>query len=363
MVNNFLKFPTELAFEPIQLCNAACFCCPYSWLQDDSDYRGKTMPKEHIEQLLRDFCSPRKKYGFDGALVVSPFRFSDPLLCKDLEFILQLAEELDFFVQITTNGMALTKRVCHILEKYSKYIIKLNVSLIGHDAKSVNQLMGLNFDKVLKNMTNNIEPNSSLSKISSLTIRKTELSKEEADGLSIIEDKIKKIGLRVKFIEEGWITNRINSDEYNIDGSKPETITKPQNEHNFVLGCGWVNHLVTRIEVNLDGDVVLCCDDAEKNKVLGNVFETSIEDVWVNNVLPEHSKIFEQHYSKDKNNLICAECTRAVWKNSTTKANCSPPQDEYLNLAKNQLEKSRAKRKKINRSKHKMTSEKNVARL
>ena len=36
-----LKFPTELEFEPIQLCNALCFTCPYTSLQEDPEYRGK----------------------------------------------------------------------------------------------------------------------------------------------------------------------------------------------------------------------------------------------------------------------------------------------------------------------------------
>ena len=50
-----LKFPTELEFEPIQLCNALCFSCPYTFLQESKEYRGKKMSREYIKMLLEQF--------------------------------------------------------------------------------------------------------------------------------------------------------------------------------------------------------------------------------------------------------------------------------------------------------------------
>ena len=35
------KFPIEIEFEPLQICNAACFSCPYSWLKDEKGYTKK----------------------------------------------------------------------------------------------------------------------------------------------------------------------------------------------------------------------------------------------------------------------------------------------------------------------------------
>ena len=49
------KFPTELEFEPIQLCNALCFTCPYTFLQESKEYRGKKMSREQIQNLLEQF--------------------------------------------------------------------------------------------------------------------------------------------------------------------------------------------------------------------------------------------------------------------------------------------------------------------
>ena len=41
-----LPIPTELSFEPINLCNAKCYCCPYSWLGESKEYRSQKMSRE-----------------------------------------------------------------------------------------------------------------------------------------------------------------------------------------------------------------------------------------------------------------------------------------------------------------------------
>ena len=105
-----LPFPTNLAFEPIQVCNAACVCCPYSWLKDDPKYFGVSMSEENITKLLNQFGSCREQYHYDGKLKVYPFRFSDPLVCKDLELILDLCRTNKMNCQITTNAFISSKR-------------------------------------------------------------------------------------------------------------------------------------------------------------------------------------------------------------------------------------------------------------
>ena len=60
-MNYHFPIPTELVFEPINLCNAKCFCCPYSWLGEDKEYRSQKMSHEKIKFLLNDFASLLKK--------------------------------------------------------------------------------------------------------------------------------------------------------------------------------------------------------------------------------------------------------------------------------------------------------------
>ena len=68
-----------------------------------------------------------------------------------------------------------------------------------------------------------------------------------------------------------------------------------------------------RLEVLVDGTAVLCCDDVDGKTNYGNVFEIGIEGVW-QNLTKAHKLIFDQTYSKQKDNLICNTCARARFK-------------------------------------------------
>ena len=288
------------------------------------------MPFTKIKTLLEDFTSVRAKHNFSGLLTVNPFRFSDPLLCKDLERIFCLAQTLDFHMQITTNGVALRKNNAKILSEHSERLLKLNVSIIGHDEKSVQKLMGISLNRVIGNLIENVAEDNRLRNSSTVSLRYLGEDEDEQQNIFKLKAQLEEYGFLVKTVDEGWITNRVVSGDYNFEGSKPKTLTQSQNESHFVGGCDWGHKLVQRIEVNVDGDVLLCCDDAENNKILGNVFETPIEKIWTNSVIPEHERIFSPTYSNDKQKLICSTCSRACWLNS------SEANSEYNELYKKQ---------------------------
>jgi MoaA/NifB/PqqE/SkfB family radical SAM enzyme len=67
------------------------------------------------------------------------------------------------------------------------------------------------------------------------------------------------------------------------------------------------------MEVMVNGDVVLCCDDAERYRVYGNVFESSIEEIWNGPLLEEHKVIYSRQFLAEKQDLICTGCSRAVY--------------------------------------------------
>lgn len=315
-MNNVLgqfRFPTKLAFEPVQLCNASCFCCPYSWLKEDDEYRGKAMSREQIGKLLHEFGSVRQKYGYKGVLVVNPFRFSDPMVCKDLDLIFEISNQYEMQVVITTNGAALHKKNLELLNQYRHLINKISVSFIGSTKKDIKELMKLDYDKVISNLDIIAKDWPHLCKLMRVTLRILHKTQEEEDEIAALKARFKKKGLSVKGVHDNWLTNRIDAEKFE-PGKKPNRLQPIlQTQERYVTGCGWGKNLLERLEVMTDGSVVLCCDDAEKHKVFGNVFTDGIEAVWNQMMRQEHQLIMDPEFSEKKCDLICSSCSRAVW--------------------------------------------------
>ena len=134
--------PTQLCFEPIQLCNAACFMCPYTWLSKDTEYRGVRMSREQIKILIEEYAGLCKKYNAKPwSTCITPWRYSDPLVCPDLEYIFELADKHKLRVEMTTNGVSFTERNCKIIQKYLHTIDEIIISVIGFNHAEIKEFM------------------------------------------------------------------------------------------------------------------------------------------------------------------------------------------------------------------------------
>ena len=90
----YSPIPTSLMFEPINLCNAKCFSCPYTEYSMDKTFTSQKMSVEQTTQLMDDWASLLKKYNIKPwSVSVCPYRYSDPLVNPHLETILQLADK------------------------------------------------------------------------------------------------------------------------------------------------------------------------------------------------------------------------------------------------------------------------------
>ena len=80
------------------------------------------------------------------------------------------------------------------------------------------------------------------------------------------------------------------------------------------MGAGTI---MRKMEVLVNGQAVLCCDDAEGKTNYGNIFEIGIEAAW-KNMQKEHRIIYDKKYSEAKKNLICNTCSRAKFNGKWT---------------------------------------------
>ncbi len=309
-----IPLPTSIAFEPINLCNAKCYCCPYTTLSEDKTYHGKQMTKEQLGTLLHDYGSLIKKYAVkDYTCAINPWRYSDPLVQPNLEYIMELCDQYKIKIGICTNGVSFTKKQCEILNKYTHLLGNIHMSVIGHTAEELWEFMKIKKDKTLKSLSFVKENYPKLSEKIRIGIKHKEQSatastETVAEYQKVILGKVKS--------KRNWVENRMGDG----DGDWTKPYNAEINEKTYMQGCAMGGGRVLRqMEILVDGQAVLCCDDAEGKTNYGNVFNLGIEKVW-NDLQKEHRIIYDKKYSESKKNLICNTCSRGKFKGHWTQS-------------------------------------------
>ena len=307
-----IPLPTSIAFEPINLCNAKCYCCPYTTLSEDETYHGKAMTQEQIGTLLHDYGALIKKYQVkDYTCAVSPWRYSDPLVQPNLEYIMELCDQYKIKIGLCTNGVSFTKKQCEILNKYIHLIGNIHMSVIGHTEEELWEFMKIKKDKTLNSLQFVKDHYPKLSKRIRIGVKHkkqsaTASSETVAEYQNVTFGKVKS--------KTNWIENRMGDGDG--DWTKPYEAVIDKN--NYMQGCAMGGGRVLRqMEIMVNGQAVLCCDDAEGKTNYGNVFEIGIEQAW-QNLQKEHAIIYAKEYAESKKNLICNTCSRGKFKGQWT---------------------------------------------
>jgi len=299
-----IPLPTSIAFEPINLCNAKCFCCPYTTLSEDKTYHGKAMSQEQLGTLLHDYGALIKKYKVkDYTCAINPWRYSDPLVQPDLEYIMSLCEHYKIKVGLCTNGVSFTKKQCEILNKYIHLTGNIHMSVIGHTEDELWEFMKIKKSKTLESLQFVKNHYPELSKRIRIGVKHKQQSLTASP--SVIKE-YQDVTLGKVKSKSNWVENRMGDG----DGNWKTPYDAPITEKSYMNGCAMGGGRILRqMEILVDGQTVLCCDDADGKTNYGNVFEIGIESAW-NNLQKEHTLIYDKKYSDDKKNLICNTCSR-----------------------------------------------------
>lgn len=185
------------------------------------------------------------------------------------------------------------------------------MSVIGHTAEELWDFMKIKKDKTLKSLRFVKENYPKLSQRIRIGIKhKKQSATASAETVAEYQNAI--LG-KVKS-KRNWVENRMGDG----DGDWTKPYNAEINEKTFMQGCAMGGGRVLRqMEILVDGQAVLCCDDAEGKTNYGNVFDLGIEKVW-NNLQKEHTIIYDKEYSEDKKNLICNTCSRGKFKGHWT---------------------------------------------
>lgn len=321
----------RLAIDLFGFCNAKCWYCPVKYIPQPEEGQ-KQMPIEDVERIFRKILVERnKEFG-----VVHPefnlfltTHYSEVLLYKDFEKLLQLARRYKLKTFILSNGVNLTPEKVDLINEYVPDVIEeigLNIPIF-ENADLWSKRSGFpakRFDDLQKNLEylhdhivtrklkerakiiiNGVNDNSfkfNLSKgkkFDELGIDLDILNGERSRQVEIVKKKFPKFAIEESDLIDrtGLISDYITEEPYMKKHSKGKK----------VIGCqNWGDRVYEWLTLNSKGDAFLCCNDYYFEYKFGNILEQDLAEMWLSD---KHVEMIEKAYSN-----ICMKCSAAVMK-------------------------------------------------
>ena len=263
-----MKFK-KIYIEITNICNLKCSFC------SKSNRKLKEMTTIEFEEVL-------KKINNHVDYIYLHVK-GEPLVHLKLDEILQLTKEYNKKVCITTNGVFLKNKL-DILKKYNN-IYQINISL--HSEK--------NKKNYLEDIFTSIEELNTYISYRFWTLDEGKMDEKTKLYLNKIKEKYQK--------EELYDGIKLKDKTYLSLENKFTWPDISNNYYNEIGSCyGGKSHLA----ILNDGTVTICCLDGEGISNLGNIFETSLENI----LSSEKYKNIIKGFNDRKVHLeICKHCS------------------------------------------------------
>lgn len=257
----------RIYIEITNICNLNCDFCPHT------ERMKKSMTLDDFEKVILKI----KDYTRHIYLHVK----GEPLMHNDLDGIIKVANKYNLNVNITTNARLLSKKIDIINENNVRQI---NISL--HSFDSLDEIKELL--KVLDKINNSYI---------SLRLWNNKDNKEILDLLESHYDK------KIEFTGKRFtLTDKVYLD-------KDILFKWPDIKREVITTCGTCRGAKSQIAVLVDGTVVPCCLDNDGIINLGNIFESSLDDIL-------NSKRYKDIVNGFNNNKLVEElCQKCGYRN------------------------------------------------
>ena len=290
-INDLLRFPRFFEIETVNACNARCPMCTI----DDWQRKTPTMKDGLFNKIVDEL-----REHSDTIQRVSLYRDGEPLLDKKLPKRVQLLKDNGIKqVSIATNVSLLNeKRSIDLLESGID-LVKMSIdSLDKNIFESIR--VRLDFDEVIENAKRFIELRDRISPNTRIWMRMIR-QKSNIDEWPYYEQYWSKYLNKNDRIYYHNIFNWGGQ----LDGFSP---VKSTYEPNLPCVSLWSLFVIFG-----DGRVPLCNIDYNNRYPLGDITNSSIEDIWRSSLLNRYRKL---HLGNKKSDIsICQECN--VWDEGT----------------------------------------------
>jgi len=298
--------PQMLSIEPTNRCNLSCPFCLAGLQNQLESTRHDLLPRDFgfmdfrlYQKIVMDavaFDIKKMQLHFQG----------ESLLHKGFPDIVKLAKEHGMYTQVFTNGLVLTEDYADRIIESGLDLMRFSVDGASEETYQQNRVGG-KFERVYKNMQMMVErANSSRSSIplvwQFIALRNNEHEIEKARRMA------QDIGIDF-FVKTYAVTD-------------PELA--PLNpKHQRKLHIKPCTDIYRSIFVYWNGDVVACCYDQTGENVVGNLGESTLEEIWEDSAYVElRRRIDNASWDSDNEPNMCKSCLKwshEPWKTSDGK--------------------------------------------
>lgn len=283
-LDNFKLANLTVSIEPSNLCNSRCAMCPYPKM-----VRPKEVMRMELFKKIVDDCFNEGIRNFNLNFYNEPFL--DPLLFERVKYMKSKGLKVSFFSNASVLNESMHEKI------FESGIDTISFSVDGAKKETYEKIrIGLDFDKTVRN-------------ILSLLAAKNERG-------------LKKPKIRVVFVKQKLNENELeeykkfwNSKVGSIIISTDDNRNENSKYFKSVVGkkpfpC---KQIWTEITAMSNGEVALCCIDADGSVILGDFNKQTLKEIWESD---KFRKIRELHlnYKADKIPL-CKNCLHSYRMN------------------------------------------------
>lgn len=269
-------------FEITNVCNLNCSFCP------------KTKRQKRFVSVDEFRAVTRKLQGKIEYLYLH--LMGEPTIHPDLADLLRIAEELGFKVIITTNGTTLSEKGKILLDSDAVY--KVSISVHSFEANE-----NKNMDEYLDSCFDFAKACANKGKI--CVMRLWNLDGENTVGANDNNPEI--LECMRQYFGYNWTRTRSGeriADKIFLEYGEKFDWPDPMGA-DVIEGDCFCHGLRDQIGILCDGTVVPCCLDSEGTIALGNIFESSFDEI----INSKKSVDFYNSFTKRKSpHKLCSNC-------------------------------------------------------
>lgn len=298
-----LAMPWAIHIDPCNSCNFKCVFCPTGdqALLKSVKRKSSMMSMEVFEKIVADLTSMKEKYNrtlYQAHL----YKDGEPFLNKNFFDMVRLikSQSVANVVSTTTNGSLLDANCIDNLIASKLDLIRISIEHVNSEGYSKVTNTFSDYDKIISNVSN-------LYRV-----------KESAKSKLYVTVKITDSGMSNEDLDKFHRDFRGIGDEIRVDTlmgwsfSEKKDFTLGKDVHTGMNGKSQLReHIIcpepfTKLAINSDGTVSVCCVDWSQGTVVGDVRTDTIDTIWngkkMNNFRNFHISGGRQHIEP------CAQC-------------------------------------------------------